>query len=262
MQNPTLVFAPGAWYPRTAFTPLIDTLAQDYTCHTISFPSIQQATNVHDLSLDVAAVRDLVEPLVAAGKNIVLVVHSWAGLPVNSALEGLSAAERARDGKTGGVVKICFIAAFVPVVGESVLDAVAGDVPEWWIVDVSLSNLCGVDERLTMQDESKTVTTKDPLGLFFHDVPDAAQWVAALRPHAWATKVAPAQAEAFMQIPSAYLLCENDRALPPAMQEAMVGRMREMGAVVETERIGTAHTPWLVRPEQVADYVRRHACMD
>ncbi|GES66612.1 alpha/beta hydrolase family protein [Aspergillus terreus] len=247
MQNPTLVFAPGAWFPRTAFTPLIDQLAPEgYTCHTISFPSIQQATNVHDLSLDIAAVRDLVEPLVTAGKSIVLVVHSWAGLPVNSALEGLSAAERARDGRTGGVVKICFIAAFVPVVGESVLDAVAGDVPEWWVVD----------------DENKTVTTKDPLGLFFHDVPDGAQWVAALRPHAWATKVAPAQAEAFMQIPSAYLLCEDDRALPLAIQDAMVGRMREMGAVVETERIGTAHTPWLVRPGQVADYIRRHACMD
>ncbi|KAL5360149.1 alpha/beta-hydrolase [Aspergillus floccosus] len=244
MPNPTLIFAPGAWFPTTAFAPLIDKLTLEHPCATIAFPSIQQATNVHNLAPDIAAVRDLVEPLVHAGKEIVLVVHSWAGLPVNSALEGLSAAHRARDGKTGGVVKICFIAAFVPVVGESVLDAVA-DVPEWWVVD----------------DENKTVTTSDPLGLFFHDVPDGAQWVRELRPHAWATKVAPAQAEAFMHIPSSYLLCEDDRALPLAIQEAMVERMREMGAVVETERIETAHTPWLVRPEQVADYIRRHACI-
>ncbi|KAF9892328.1 hypothetical protein FE257_002105 [Aspergillus nanangensis] len=244
MTKPTLILAPGAWYPPTAFDPLIEKLTpHGYTCHTVSFPSIQQATEVKDLSADIQAVRSLVEPAVNAGEEVVIIAHSWAGLPINSALEGLSKADRAKDGNPGGVVKLNFISAFIPDLGQSLLGAFGGEEPDWWIRDM----------------ENGTVTTTDPVGLFFHDVPDGALWAEKLRPHAYVTKHTPATAQAYLHIPSSYLLCEDDRAIPLFVQELMVEKARVKGAVVETDRIATAHTPWLVRPDEVADFVMRHS---
>ncbi|GMG26579.1 unnamed protein product [Aspergillus oryzae] len=201
MSKPTLIFAPGAWYPSSAFDPLIAKLApHGYTCQTVSFPSIQQATEIKDLTADINAVRALVEPAVNAGQDVIIISHSWSGLPVNSALEGLSRTERQRE-----------------------------------------------------------VTAADPFTLFFHDVPDGREWAITLRPHAWATKNSPATRTAYVDIPAAYLLCEDDRAIPLFVQELMVEKARGKGASFETEKIKTAHTPWLVVPDQVAAYIRKHA---
>ncbi|OJJ79846.1 alpha/beta hydrolase [Aspergillus glaucus CBS 516.65] len=243
MSKPTLIFAPGAWYPPTAFDPLIAKLP-DYTCHTIAFPAIQQATTVTDLRLDISAVRTLVEREADAGRDVVIVLHSWAGLPVNSALDGLSKDAREKEGKEGGVVRLVFIAAFIPEIGENLVDALGGPA-EWFVRDV----------------ENGTVTASDPFTLFFHDVPDGHEWAKTLRPHSWAAKTSPATSAAYLEIPNSYLLCEDDRAISLFAQEAMVEKARQKGAVFETEMIKTAHTPWLV-PEvmdEVARYIRRQA---
>ncbi|RAL03033.1 alpha/beta hydrolase [Aspergillus ibericus CBS 121593] len=242
MTNPTLILAPGAWYPPTAFTPLIAKLPA-YTCHPIAFPSIQQATTIHDLHPDITTICILVEQESNAGNDIVIISHSWSGLPVNSALTDLSKSARQKAGKQGGVVKLIFISAFIPDVGESLIGAFGGTPPEWYVRDES----------------NGTVSASDPFGLFFHDVPDGKQWAETLRPHAWATKNSPATGAAYLEIPSVYLLCEEDHAIPLFVQELMVEKARAKGACIETERIKTAHSPWLVDPDQVADFVKRHA---
>ncbi|KAL2822577.1 Alpha/beta hydrolase fold-1 [Aspergillus granulosus] len=239
-QKPTLIFAPGAWYPTAAFTPLTTILeSQGYTCHTVAFPSIQQAATVTDLSADIAAVRALVEPEVRKEKDVVIVVHSWAGLPVNSALAGLE--KIPNEGGKGGVVKLIFISAFVPEIGQSLVSAFGGTPAPWYVRDES----------------NGTVSASTPFDLFFHDVPNGEGWVEKLRPHAWATKVSPATGAAYRTIPSAYLLCEHDRAIPVEVQKRMVEKARSQGAKMATETIATGHTPWLVDAERVAGFIRR-----
>jgi len=136
MSKPTFILAPGAWYPPTSFNPLIEKLS-DYTCHIVAFPSIQQATTVQDLQPDIDSVRTLVEQEADAGHDVIVVVHSWAGLPVCSALDGMSKTEREKAGKQGGVVKLVFIAAFIPQVGESLIRTLGGAPPPWYVRDVS-----------------------------------------------------------------------------------------------------------------------------
>ncbi|KAL3495376.1 alpha/beta-hydrolase [Aspergillus germanicus] len=236
-QKPTLIFAPGAWYPTTAFTPLIALLEfHGYTCHTVAFPSVQQATIVTDLSADIAAVRALVEPEVQKGNEVVIVVHSWAGLPVNSALEGL-----AKGASGGGVVKLIFISAFIPELGQSLVSAFGGEPAPWYVRD----------------EANGTVSPSTPYDLFFHDVPDGEKWAGKLRPHAWATKISPATGTAYSSIPSSYLFCEQDRAIPVEVQKMMVEKARAQGAQIATESIATGHTPYLVDAKRVADYIRR-----
>lgn len=146
MSKPSLIFAPGAWYPDTAFDPAIELLKQHgyENCHTVGFPSIQQATTVKGLELDIAAVRALVTREADAGREVIVVSHSWAGLPVSSALDGLSKEEREEAGKAGGVIRLVFVAAFIPNIGESLIGAFGGTPPPWYVYDVSLFYLRSV----------------------------------------------------------------------------------------------------------------------
>ncbi|KAJ5564940.1 hypothetical protein N7513_001182 [Penicillium frequentans] len=245
MSKPSIVFAPGAWYPPTAFDPLISKLA-GYNCYTCAFPSIQKAQTTKDLKSDIETVRLLVQQEADAGRDVLVVSHSWSGVPVNSGLDGLSKTEREREGKKGGVVRLAFISAFIPEIGESLISALGGKAPDWHLHDV----------------ETDTVTAADPVGRFFHDVPDGEEWAKKLGPHSWFTKRVPASSAAYLTIPSSYLLCEHDEAIPLAAQQWMVDRAREKGALFETETIATGHTPWLVLTDEVATYIRRQAGED
>ncbi|KAJ5384776.1 hypothetical protein N7517_002687 [Penicillium concentricum] len=242
MSKPTLIFAAGAWYPPTIFDPIIKELA-DYSCHTVAFPSIQQASGVVDLQPDIEAVRSITQQEADAGHDIVIIAHSWAGLPVSSALDGLSKSEREAADQNGGVVKLIFIAAFLPGIGESLIGAFGGMPPPWYVRD----------------EEKGTVTASDPLVLFFHDVVDGAEWAKLLKPHSWATQNSPATGTAYMNIPSVYLLTEEDRATPLPVQHVLVERARRRGAQIETEKIKTGHTPWLAMPDQVVAYIKKYA---
>ncbi|KAL4871623.1 hypothetical protein BDV12DRAFT_164084 [Aspergillus spectabilis] len=242
--KPTLIFAPGSWYPTSSFDPLTTLLeSHGYTTHTIAFPSITQATAVKDLSNDIAAVRALIEPEVEKGRDVVVIAHSWAGLPVNSALEGLiktqsSGNEREEKGG-GGVVKLLFISAFIPEIGQSLVSTFGGEA-EWYVKDPT----------------SKTITPSTPHSLFFHDVPKGEYWASTLRPAAWATTIAPATAAAYLSLPSSYLLCEEDRAIPLFVQQMMVDKARGNGAQMGTVTVKTGHTPWLVETEWVGSWIR------
>ncbi|EKV07654.1 Cyclic AMP-dependent chloride channel [Penicillium digitatum] len=242
MSKPTLIFAAGAWYPPTIFDPIIKELG-DYTCHSIVFPSIQQASSVVELGPDIEAVRSITQQEADTGHDIVIIAHSWAGLPVSSALDGLSKSERVAAHQKGGVVKLIFIAAFLPNIGEGLIGAFGGRPPPWYVRD----------------DEKGTVSASDALVLFFHDVANGAEWVKLLKPHSWATQNAPATGAAYVNIPSAYLLTENDRATPLPVQQVLVERARRKGAQIETEKIQTGHTPWLAMPGQVVNYIKNHA---
>ncbi|KAJ5659417.1 hypothetical protein N7507_005868 [Penicillium longicatenatum] len=245
MSKPSIIFAPGAWYPPTAFDPLISKLTE-YTCYTCAFPSVQQAASTKDLKPDIEAVRSLVQREVDAGRDVLVVSHSWSGVPVNSALDGLSKIEREQENKKGGVVRLAFISAFLAEIGESLISAFGGQAPDWHLHDV----------------EKDTVMAADPVERFLHDVPDGEEWAKKLGPHSWFTKRSPASSAAYLTIPSSYLLCEDDKAIPLAVQQWMIERAREKGAQFETETIATGHTPWLVRTDEVATYIRRQAGED
>lgn len=136
MSSPTLIFAAGAWYPHTVFGPIIEKLS-DYRSHSVALPSIQQATTVTDLQPDIDAIRSLVQQEADEGNDVIVIAHSWAGLPVSSALNGLSKPEREEAGQTGGVVKLIFITAVLLNVGESLISAFGGTAPPWYERDVS-----------------------------------------------------------------------------------------------------------------------------
>ena len=105
-------------------------------CVTIDFPAVKRATKVKSLDEDIAAVKEAVVPRIENGGEVMVICHSWAGVPVSSALVSLGKEEREKEGKKGGVLSLCYIASFLPLKGESVISGIHGR-PEWHHVAVS-----------------------------------------------------------------------------------------------------------------------------
>jgi hypothetical protein len=77
---------------------------------------------VTSLDEDIAEIRGAVLKELDAGRDVMMHAHSWAGVPVCSALEGFSRAERQKEGKAGAVVNLTFVSSFVLQEGVSLQD--------------------------------------------------------------------------------------------------------------------------------------------
>ena len=78
-------------------------------------------------------------------------------------------------------------------------------------------------------------------------------------PHASVAKNSPATSAAYLDIPSVYVLCDDDQATPVFFQQKMVDDVRSEGAMMETEKINTSHSSFMANPSWVAALIRRTA---
>ena len=65
------------------------------------------------------------EKLADEGKNVILLAHSYGGVPVTESTKGLRKEERQAQGKKGGVVSLAYMTALVPAVGTSAAGVLA-----------------------------------------------------------------------------------------------------------------------------------------
>jgi pimeloyl-ACP methyl ester carboxylesterase len=219
---PTLVLVHGAWHGPWAWRRIVDELA-DLDVRTVALPSVgPDPTALGDLYTDAEAVRAAVA--VVDGPAIVC-AHSYGGLPVTEGLVGQP-----------NVVGLVYLCAFQLDVGESVLSAVGGTSPNWW--DVHRAE--GYVDPLR------------PFETFYADVrPHAARGaVARLGHQSLAAFEQPLTRAAWRTVPSTYVVCERDAAIPVVAQEMMAERA---GRVL---RIPASHSPFLSRPAQLAGILR------
>ncbi|KAK0126311.1 hypothetical protein ONS95_007920 [Cadophora gregata] len=265
MSKPTIVFCHGAWHSPSFFDKVISILEpQGYKCATFSFPGTGNVPAVKSLDEDIAAVRSVVLKEIDAGSDVIVSAHSWGGVPACSALDGLSKAERQRDGKPGGVTKLAFVTSFILPEETSISDVLGGPLPVW-VPDAvriylhvfsatAIADQNSQDGNLKFPDE----VNKD---VFYHDLPsaEADEWVSKLRVQSLATFMTKTKSAAWKKIPTSYLMCENDKPLPLELQESMIATVRKEGGEIETERLSVSHGPHLVMPEKVAGFLRRAA---
>ena len=144
MPKPTIVFCHGAWHNPSFFGKVISILEPiGYKCVTFSFPGTGNVPAVQSLDDDIAAVRAAVLKEIDTGSDVIVSAHSWGGVPACSALDGLSKAERQRDGKVGGVVRLAFVTSFILPEDTSVSDVLGGPLPIWIPDAVSVNIECG-----------------------------------------------------------------------------------------------------------------------
>jgi pimeloyl-ACP methyl ester carboxylesterase len=144
----------------------------------------------------------------------------------------------ATEGLAGlrNVVGVVYLCAFQLDIGESLLGAVGGSAPSWWNVHRS----------------EGYVDALRPFETFYGDVrPHTARGaVARLSHQALAAFEQPLTSAAWHTVPSTYVVCEHDAAIPVVAQEMMA---RNADRVL---RMRSSHSPFLSRPAQLAGVLR------
>lgn len=161
----------------------------------------------------------------------ILVGHSMAGFPISLA------AERA-PGRVRALVYLC---AFVPAPGQSVA-AMRRAGPRQTLAPAI---------RVAANRQTFTFDPERVADLFYHDCPASA--AAFARAHLCPEPVLPQETPVHLtarhaSVPRHYILCTEDRAIPPEYQ-AQMARDFPAGQVT---RLPTAHSPFFAAPEALA----------
>lgn len=143
MVKPVIVFAHGAWHQPLHYLSLLRSIQAKG--HTVVSP-VNATLDLKGLSAgktcqdDTKVIRDAMRPFLESGEDIVLVCHSYGGIPGTDAVEGNTVQERAAKGLKGGVKSVVYIASSaLPQRGMCIFDMVGGGPEPWWDSDVSLS---------------------------------------------------------------------------------------------------------------------------
>ncbi|OJD14266.1 hypothetical protein AJ78_05368 [Emergomyces pasteurianus Ep9510] len=251
MPKPTIVFVPGGFHTPAIFDPVLPFLhAAGYPTTAVYLPSLGVSPGIPDLSADAKAVRIVASGLAELGREVVIVAHSYGGVPTTEALQGLSKKEREAEGHTGGVIALLFISAHLPAKGQIPVESGKSCSPE---EDASPSII-----RTVPGGDPTALFCENPIESFYHDVDPAEgkYYASLLRSQSLGPFLTTMTYESYRHIPSSYLLLLNDRAVCLAKQKRMAknaGIERLLGPM------NTGHSPFLSRPEEVSNFIQKVA---
>ncbi len=120
MSSPTIVIVPAACQTPAHYQPLATALqTANFTVAVIPLPSVGASPGLKDFNEDVGAIRKVVSSLADDGIDVVMLLHSYGGLPGSAALKGLGAKQRVKDGRQGGVKRLVYVSSYVLEEGEA-----------------------------------------------------------------------------------------------------------------------------------------------
>jgi pimeloyl-ACP methyl ester carboxylesterase len=216
--------------------------ARGHTAEVFDLPGAgEDPTPLADVTLDAYAER-ICEVLGGTGQPAVLVAHSMGGVAITQA------AARCPD----RIASLIYVCAFLPADGQSLVDLT--QLPE--------GADDGVQANIIVEGEPPVATMPrdKALGVFYGECePElAARAAARIGPQPVMPFTAPVSAPAddrFAQLPRSYVVCTQDRAIPPALQRRMASE-RASGDTVELD---TDHSPFLSRATELVDILDRFA---
>ncbi|OHE95487.1 hypothetical protein CORC01_09220 [Colletotrichum orchidophilum] len=235
---PTVVFTPGAWHGPQSFDLVRAGLTlKGYESEAITLPSVGAEPATVGLEKDAAVLRSTIETLADAGKEVVVVVHSYGGMVGGNAIEGLGYKQRAANNEKGGVIMLVYLAAFAAPNATSLLDMLNGEYLPW------------------MRAEGDKVYADTPETIFYADV-DPVLKAKAIAELSWQSARVfsdPATYEPWNEgIEVMYFHTQQDQAIPLATQEAMAA---QFPSGYTTFYANTSHSPFLSRPDLVIEGV-------
>jgi pimeloyl-ACP methyl ester carboxylesterase len=220
----------GAW----CWDPVVGLLEEaGHTVERFDLPgSGEDQTPVADVSLSAYAER-VCAALAEGSEPAILVGHSMGGVAVTQA--AARCPER--------VASLVYVAAFLPADGQSLLELT--QLPEGEGDQVQANMVVEGDPPVA------TLPAAAARGAVFGRCSDqqAAWGIERLRPQPVAPFTAPVELNnRFDEIPKAYVLCTQDRAIPPALQRRVLTR----AGCDDVTELDADHAPWLSETDELA----------
>jgi pimeloyl-ACP methyl ester carboxylesterase len=233
--QPTIVLVHGAFAESSSWDRVIEPLA------TAGHPVIAAANPLRGLASDAAAVSDLVRTI---DGPVVLVAHSYGGAVISNV-----------DADAGDIAGLVYANGFAPEPGESCFQLAA----------MFPGSLLGEETARPVPRSDATTDlyiAADP----FHDVfcqdvpaPQAALMAATQRPATQEALVEPSGERPLWQhVPSWFLIGEEDRIIPPALQHYMAKRANARRTI---EIPGASHAITVAHPEATAHMILEAAAL-
>jgi pimeloyl-ACP methyl ester carboxylesterase len=232
-EKPTIVLVHGAFSDASGFAGVIRELeAAGHTVSAIPNPLRGLASDAESIA---TRVRTIDGP-------VVLVGHSYAGAPMGQAAAGLD-----------NVKALVFLAGVGLDVGETVAGVQEPFPPPMvtttsYLTEYDAPGAAGGPELYIQKDRyHETFCADAPI-----DVADV--MAVTQRPLAGAALQEPATAAGWKDIPSWYLISEQDNGISPQAQKFMANRMK-----ATTESINGPHAAFIAQPVNVAQFIQK-AC--
>ena len=137
-RKPTIVVVPGSFSAPYFYNTFISQLtAHKYDVVVADLSSVggKAAATMID---DDQAIQDVTSKVAGESKDIVLIMHSYGGVPGTESVHGVTKEEREASGKIGGVVALLYVTTFLAGPGKS-LGSTVGEgagVPDYVKVEV------------------------------------------------------------------------------------------------------------------------------
>ena len=247
--KPHLVLIHGSWHTPSIWSHLLPLLhAHGYTTHTPFNPSVSSAGPQVTHRTDATHIAALTRSLSDAGHLIILIMHSYGGVPGTESTRSLLRASREAAGQPGGIIALVYLSAFLLRKGECVADTM--DPPPRQAFDV---------------DRDGRIAPPGDVRFCYSDLEPREQVLRQkeLRPMsvgAWESRL---EDEGWRDVPSvSYLMCRDDEAIRFEEQRGMVDRVEIEGCRVKIEIVESGHSPMLRCPERVVEVIRRAAGED
>jgi pimeloyl-ACP methyl ester carboxylesterase len=214
-----VLLVPGSWHGAWCYDAVAERLA-DLRVLAIDLPSNDGTAGLAD---DAAAVRAALDGL---GEPALVVGHSYGGIAISEGAAGSTQA-----------AALVYLCAFMLEPGQALLDAMHHELPPWIALDEAAGSHLAQDTEHSLYGDCPPEVAEAAAGRLTR------QSIAAI--------ATPQTVAAWQELPSTYVICEQDQAVPPPAQEAMASR------AATVERLPSSHSPFLSRPDDVAAIVRQ-----
>ncbi|KAE8356371.1 Alpha/beta hydrolase family-domain-containing protein [Aspergillus coremiiformis] len=227
-KTPTIVIVPGAWHCPKHYKYLIDGLVRfHYEVVGVTVLSVNSSPPHASWDQDAQEIRRVIMESLDSGKDVIAVAHSFGGVSMSEAVKGLGKEAREKQGVKGGVVRLVYMCAMALPEGQTHLGQIQPQTPEEEELERQRQELQIKYGGIRFTPDGAMLLDKDAVRDVFYnrcDSKDVDEAVDLLGSFPAGPLAVPVTYTAYREIPSTYIVCENDRALPLPYQERMIAQ--------------------------------------
>jgi pimeloyl-ACP methyl ester carboxylesterase len=243
--QPVLVFVPGSFAPVKLYSDFAESLTRsDIRFEMIDTPSVGRREGLppQTMSDDVAAIIKVVTEQLDQGNEVVLMTHSYGGIPGTQSLKDLSRVAREAKGLKGGVDKIIYLTSVVPPVGVANLEIFGDNIPD----------------HLTINDDYMKIGAEANAPITFSDLPPerALELSRAMPEHSTPSFREKLTYPGYSDVQVHYVVCEEDKLILSEHQYGMIQFVKAFtGKDVIVHKLQAGHAPTSSQPDNVVKVI-------